>query len=152
MVPIREAAMNVALGRVRWALAHPRRHGQDDWDGRLRRALTALHEAWAEHGKRADALIAAISDPDQLPFTAADRRAGDLRREHGELRREVRRLCRALRRSPSVYQSSFEFRRTGRARRSLAALMRRVRTLLDGMGQHLAAEAVWGANAAATRP
>jgi hypothetical protein len=132
--------MAVALDRVRWALTYPRRHGQDDWDGRLGRALTALHKAWAAHGARAEARMAEMADPTELPFTATARRAAELRREHRELGKEARALCRALRRTPSLYQACFSQADRGRARRRLAVILRRVEALADAVGRHLSAE------------
>lgn len=140
MVPIPEAAMTVALDRVRWALSYPRRHGQDDWDGRLRRALTALQKAWKVHGDLAEALIAEQTDPRELPFTDAARQAAELRREHHELGKESQRLCQALRRTPSVYQSSYGAVGSGRARQRLGALLRRAEALVEAVHRHLATE------------
>jgi hypothetical protein len=151
MSPTTEAALAVALGRVRWALAQPRRHAQDDWDGRLRRALTALQEVWPGHGERVESFLAPLADPTELPFTATDRLAAALRRGYRDLGKEARRLCQALRRTPSVYQACFDRRQSSRARRRLDALIQRVRALLSGIGLLLAAEADWKANAPGTR-
>jgi hypothetical protein len=151
MITTHEAALAVALGRVRWALTYPRRYSQDDWDGRLCRSLTALHEAWCQHRERVEALISPIINPTELPFTAADRRAAELRREHWELGKETQSLCRALRRNPSVYQWSFD-PKSGRMRRRLAVLIQRVGALLNGIARHLAAEEDWHPSAAGTTP
>jgi hypothetical protein len=150
MSPTAEAALAIALDRVHWALSYPRRHREDDWDGRLRRALASLQEAWAGHGEQVESFLAPLADPTELPFTATDRLAALLRREYRDLEKESRRLCQALRRKPSVYLACFDSRQSSRARRRLATLIQRVRALLTGIGWLLAAEADWKANAPGT--
>jgi hypothetical protein len=140
MVPIQEAALAVARDHVRWALGYPRRHGQDDWDGRLRRALVALHEAWDVHGARVEALLALVVDPAELPFTPLAQQAREMRREHRRLATEAGRLCKELETEPSVYQSSFDPAGAGSSRKRLAAIVRRAETLVAAVRRHLAAE------------
>jgi hypothetical protein len=152
MSPTTEAALTVALDRVRWGLAYPRRHAQDDWDGRLRRALAALQVAWRAHSARVEPLLDTLADPTELPFTATDRRVAILRREHRELGKEAGRLCQALRRTPLAYESCFDARQSGQARRRLATLFQRVQALWSGISRHMAAEGTWNAKAPGTAP
>jgi hypothetical protein len=141
MVPTQEAALAVALDRVRWALAYPRRHAQDDWDGRLRRALAALRSAWDEHIAHVEALLALVADPAELPFTPVARQARAIRQEHRKLAGEAHQLLKELEAVPSVYQSGFNTAGSGPSGKRLATIVRRAEALAAGVRRHLAAEA-----------
>jgi hypothetical protein len=140
MVPTQEAALAVALDRVGWALAYPRRHAQDDWDGRLRRALAAFQAAWAAHSSRVEALLAQYADPAELPFTPLARQAPAIRQGHRQLAGKAQRLLKELEAVPSVYQSCFDAAGTGPSRKRLAAIVRRAEALAAAVRRHLAAE------------
>jgi hypothetical protein len=135
MIPPNEAALALAIDRVRWALTYPRRYCDDDRDGRLRRALAALQRAWAAHCEQIESLFESLAVPSELPLTDIDRPAGQVRREHLELGQEALSLCNALRRNPSVDPADWDS-----ARRRLEAIAQRAEALVGAVRRHVAWE------------
>jgi hypothetical protein len=94
-----ETTLASATGRLRWALAVPRRYGDAGWGQRVGRALASLQDALDRHAAFIEfphGLLSQVADPALLPFTRLIRRAGELRQEHQSLREGLRGLGRQL--------------------------------------------------------
>ncbi len=118
-----EGGVRLALERLKWALTYPRRGSNDDWFGRLLRAVAFLQTAWKDHATFSDIEIAQTSDPELLPFTTLSQQLLELRREHRSLTAKLAALA----------KQSREGRRPD-------LLSRRAEQLLAAIEGHLAAE------------
>jgi hypothetical protein len=118
-----DGGLRLALERLKWALTVPLRHNDDDWHGRLGRALAFLHTAWDDHSALTNSEFAQVFDPSLLPFTPLSQRFGEFRDEH-----------RALTDQLAVLENQVE--ESGR----VDMICRAARQLLAAMERHLAAE------------
>jgi hypothetical protein len=118
-----EGGVRLALERLKWALAYPKRGAPDDWDGRLQRAVGFLQMAWNDHTTFSNSEFAQIFDPGLLPFTALSQQLLHLRNEHRILTAKLAALARQARvpRRPDL-------------------LCQRAQQLLVAMERHLTAE------------
>jgi len=118
-----EGGVRLALERLKWALAYPKRSSHQDWNGRLRRAVAFLQMMWKDHITFSNSEFAQVSDPGLLPFTALSQQLLELRREHRSLTAHLAALA----------------KQSGSARRP-DLLCRRAEHLLAAMERHLATE------------
>jgi hypothetical protein len=118
-----EGGVRLGLERLKWALTYPKRSTHDDWNGRLRRALAFLQNAWSEHTTFSNSEFSQIFDPELLPFTALSQQLLDLRREHLSLTAQL----------AALVKQSWGCRRPD-------LLCRRTEQLLGAIDRHLAAE------------
>jgi hypothetical protein len=81
--------MRLALERLKWALKYPKRRTEDEWQGRLCRAVAFLQTAWDDHTSTSDFELAHLCDLSLLPFTALSQRLLDLRRDHTTLTEQL---------------------------------------------------------------
>jgi hypothetical protein len=149
MRPTNDGGLRLALERLKWALAVPMQHHDDDWDGRLSRALTFLQSAWDGHAARTETGFAQVIDPSLLPFTELSQRLSELRHEHSALTDRLVALRGELEKPRPAYRScqdeggqalSAALENPSRSGRSLGTICRRTRQLLAAMERHLSAE------------
>ncbi len=151
MVSISDGGLRLALERLKWALSQPMRQSADDWDGRLRRALAALDDAWGQHAVAARASFTQVVDPAGLPFTPLSQHAGALCQDHNDFLGDVRSLQDELASVAALDPASFShdddpsaasFSDPERGPQRLARIHRRVTGLVSAMEYHLATERV----------
>jgi hypothetical protein len=144
-----DGELRMALARLHWALQFPLPSPEEDWDGRLSRALAALRDAWDGHAASAETAIAQAVDPSLLPFTPLSQRAGELFQDHVRLHAEIGALDTELSETAAAYRSLLSSESSdgspppldpGRVMCRLRTIPKRARQLIGELDEHLSVE------------
>ena len=94
-----EGGVRLALERLKWALAYPKRSSVEDWHGRVYRAVVFLQTAWNDHAAVSNSEWDRIFDPGLLPFTTLSQHFLYLRSEHCTLKKKLATLKRQVKKA-----------------------------------------------------